>query len=83
MILWFVYIALCSDGTFYTGIAKDVQKRIQKHNAGRGAKYTKTRLPIQLLIQSQGFSHGDALRHERAIKALPKERKLKALWKLK
>ncbi len=44
--MWFVYILECSDGTLYTGYTNDVDARVKKHNAGKGAKYTKSRLPV-------------------------------------
>ena len=74
---WSVYIALCADGSLYTGIAKSVERRIATHNRGRGAKYTRARLPVRLVHQEAGFSHGDALRRERAIKGWPRARKLR------
>jgi putative endonuclease len=50
--MWFVYLVRCSDGTLYCGIAKDVVDRVNKHNAGKGAKYTKGRRPVRLLAMS-------------------------------
>ena len=72
---WFVYIALCSDGTLYTGIARDVDARIAAHNAGKGARYTRGRGPLTLAAKTRCPTHGDALRLERAIKALPRDGK--------
>ncbi|WP_177419243.1 GIY-YIG nuclease family protein [endosymbiont of Lamellibrachia barhami] len=46
---WHVYILKCCDGSLYTGIAKDVAARVKKHNSGQGAKYTRSRLPVDLL----------------------------------
>ena len=48
---WYVYIVECSDKTFYTGISTDVDKRIETHNKGRGAKYTKYKRPVTYLFQ--------------------------------
>ena len=73
---WFVYIARCADGTLYTGTALDVKARIVAHNAGRGARYTRGRVPIVLCAQLRCASRGDALRLEFAIKRLSREAKL-------
>ena len=55
----FVYILECSDGTYYTGSTRDLERRIQQHHAGEGAKYTKKRLPV-ILIYSEEFDRIDA-----------------------
>lgn len=72
---WAVYILKCGDGTFYTGIAKDVTKRLQAHNDGKGAKYTRTRRPVRLLYQESCKSRSHALVRECAVKALPRHKK--------
>jgi len=68
---WHVYIVRCADGTLYTGIAKDVESRLARHNAGQGAKYTRGRLPVHLIYQETVGDRGSALRREREIKRLP------------
>lgn len=75
---WFIYIVECNDGSLYTGITKDVAARISAHNKGRGAKYTRARLPVQLVFQESADNQGDALRREYAIKQLtaPSKRQL-------
>ncbi len=73
---WFVYIARCSDGTLYAGIARDVVARIALHDAGGGARYTRGRGPLRLLAKRRCASKGDALRLELAIKRLPRQQKL-------
>jgi putative endonuclease len=73
---WSLYIAECADGSFYTGIAKDVEKRIQAHNAGKGAKYTATRGPVKLLFQEPQGGYSAALRREYQVKRLPKKKKI-------
>ena len=73
---WFVYIARCIDDTLYVGIARNVAARIAQHDAGRGARYTRGRGPLQVLVTRRCASHGDALRLERAIKRLPRADKL-------
>jgi putative endonuclease len=72
---WSVYILRCIDGSLYTGIAKDVAARLDKHNAGRGGAYTRTHRPVSLLYKEKGFSRASALRREAAIKRLPRQRK--------
>ncbi len=75
---WFVYLLSCADGSFYIGIAKDVETRIQSHNCGTGAKYTRGRRPVRLQDQDGPFSHGDALRLEYRLKKLSRPQKLLA-----
>jgi predicted GIY-YIG superfamily endonuclease len=72
---WFVYLLRCADGTLYTGIAKDVSRRCQQHNAGTASRYTRCRLPVELVHQEAHASQGSALRREAAIKALPRRQK--------
>lgn len=72
---WFVYIVQCSDGTLYTGISTNVQRRLREHNTGRGAKYTKSRGPVNLLVQFSGLNKSDALKIEYKIKQLSRSQK--------
>ncbi len=72
---WTVYILRCGDGSLYTGIAKDVQARVKQHCEGRGAAYTRTRLPVELLYRQEGLTHSEALIREAQIKALPRSKK--------
>jgi len=72
---WSVYLLRCADGTYYTGIAKDVAARLAAHNSGRGAAYTRSRRPVELLSSSAGFTRSQALVREAWIKSLPRERK--------
>ncbi len=67
---WRVYIVRCADGSLYTGIAKDVTARIASHNAGNGAKYTRSRLPVELVYTEVGGDRGTAQRREAEIKRL-------------
>jgi predicted GIY-YIG superfamily endonuclease len=71
-----VYILLCADGTLYTGSTNDVEKRLRAHQSGRGAKYTRSRLPVRLVYQEAAPDKGAALRREAAIKKLSREQKL-------
>ena len=72
---WTVYILRCGDGSLYTGMAKDVEARIKQHNEGRGAAYTRSRLPVTLLYQQEGLTHSNALIREAQIKAMPRSKK--------
>ena len=78
---WTVYILRCGNGSLYTGIAKDVQARVKQHSEGRGATYTRTRLPIRLLYQQEGLTHSEALIREAQIKALPRSKKEEIIFK--
>ena len=72
---WSLYILRCKDGTLYTGIAVDVDKRFAAHCAGKGAKYTRGRGPLQLLYREICGDHGTALRRELEVKALSRQGK--------
>ena len=72
---WTVYILRCGDGSLYTGIAKDVQARVKQHSEGRGASYTRTRLPVKVLYQQEGLTRSKALIREAQIKAMPRSKK--------
>ncbi len=74
---WVLYILECGDGSLYTGITDDLEKRLKAHASGRGAKYTRGRGPLELLYREVCGSHSDALKRECAVKALPREEKLK------
>ncbi len=73
---WLVYILRCADGTLYTGITTDLDKRVEAHNLGRGAKYTRARLPIELLYREGAESRSHASRREAEIKRLSRQEKL-------
>ncbi len=76
---WFLYVAECADGTLYVGIAKDVEARLAVHNAGRGARYTRTRRPVRLVHSEKLPDIGSALRREREIKKWSRPLKVKRL----
>lgn len=76
---WQLYILRCGDGTLYTGITVDVERRLAAHRAGKGAKYTRGRGPIELVYQQMCGDHSAALRRELEIKALPKDEKEKLI----
>ena len=67
---WFVYIVRCSDNSLYTGISIDVEARITQHNKGKGAKYTRSRCPVELVYTECAETKGQALRREIQIKQM-------------
>lgn len=71
----YTYILRCSDGSLYTGWTNDLNKRLADHNAGRGAKYTKGRGPVELVYYEAFESREEAMRREYAIKHLTREEK--------
>jgi putative endonuclease len=76
---WRVYLLRCADDSLYCGISKDLEKRIAQHNAGKGAKYTRARLPVKLVGASEELSQSDALKLEHAVKRQPAGRKIETL----
>tara|TARA_B100000963_G_scaffold269671_1_gene237794 strand:- start:3136 stop:3432 length:297 start_codon:yes stop_codon:yes gene_type:complete len=84
MKFWKVYILCCSDGTYYTGITTDIQRRLNEHNTGNGAKYTKNRTPV-LLEEFKSFnSRSEATKEEIRIKKLTRAKKEKLIgeWRV-
>jgi predicted GIY-YIG superfamily endonuclease len=79
---YYIYILKCSDGSLYIGWSHDVDKRLALHNAGRGAKYTRSRLPVKLVYSQVCSSKQDAMRQEREIKKLSRAQKLSLIWDL-
>lgn len=73
----FCYIVECADGTYYTGWTTDPERRVRQHNQGAGARYTKTRRPVQLVYLEPQPDKISALKRERAIKALSRKQKIK------
>ena len=73
---WSVYVLRCRDGSLYTGITNNLPRRLRAHRAGRGAAYTRSRLPLRLVYVERRRSRGAALRREAAIKRLPRPQKL-------
>lgn len=78
---WTVYILQCGDGTLYTGITDDLERRLRAHEAGKGAKYTRGRGPLTLRYQERLSDKGEALRREAAIKRLRRDEKLDIIHK--
>lgn len=75
----FVYIVRCIDNSLYTGYTNNIEARINKHNAGKGAKYTKIRRPVVLVYQEMYETKSEALRREYEIKTFTRQRKLKLI----
>ncbi len=82
MAQWHVYLLECADGSFYTGIAIDVEQRFVAHLDGKGARYTRSRKAVRLLASATVGTRADATRAEMAIKRLPKAKKLDAVRRL-
>lgn len=76
---WFVYMLRCGDGSLYTGCTDDVQRRLAVHRSGKGAKYTRSRLPVELAYQEEASDRSAALRREAAIKKLTRQEKLRLI----
>ena len=72
---WYLYILRCGDNTLYTGITTDVEKRLEAHRSGKGAKYTRGRAPLELVYRENCGSHSDALKREAEVKKLSRQAK--------
>lgn len=72
---WVVYLVRCSDNSLYCGVTNDLDGRLAAHNAGKGAKYTKSRRPVELVCASRKMSKSQAFKLEHRIKRLPAHRK--------
>ena len=72
---WYLYILRCVDGSFYTGITKDLDNRLKKHNDGKASRYTRTRRPVELLYQERCRTRTQALVRECEVKAFPRKKK--------
>lgn len=77
--MFYVYIVKCKDNTLYTGYTVDLEERIKTHNQGLGAKYTRGRLPVELLYYEELNSKSEALKREYYIKSLNRKQKLKLI----
>ena len=74
--MYTVYILRCGDGTLYTGCTNDLPRRLKAHQSGKGAKYTRARLPVELVYQEPAPDKSQALRREAAIKRLSRAEKM-------
>ena len=77
----YVYILECADKTLYTGWTNDLDARLAAHNAGRGAKYTRSRRPVKRVYEEEAPSRGEAMRRECELKGLSREQKLALIGK--
>jgi putative endonuclease len=71
----YVYVIECADGTLYTGYTTDVERRVEEHNAGEGAKYTRGRTPVTVVHTEEFGERGEAMSREAAIKDMSREEK--------
>ena len=76
---WYLYILRCGDGSLYTGITTDVQRRLEEHRSGKGAKYTRGRGPLELVYTEHCVDYSHALKREYAVKGLARGEKLKMI----
>ena len=79
--IWKLYILRCGVGSLYTGITTDLDRRLDEHRSGKGAKYTRGRGPLEMVYSEECGDHSDALKRELEIKALSKAEKLKLIQK--
>ena len=78
---WIVYLLRCSDNSLYCGISNDLESRLTDHNSGKGAKYTRSRKPVELVGSSHEMTKSEALKLEYRIKRLPAGKKVAELVK--
>jgi putative endonuclease len=77
---WYMYIVLCGDQTLYTGIAKNLEKRLEEHNgSSNGAKYTRARRPVRLVYTEEFSSRSEAAKREYLLKRMDRAAKLKLI----
>jgi putative endonuclease len=76
---YYCYILECTDGSLYTGLTTDPERRLHQHTSGRGARYTRAHPPVSLAVIEDHPDLSTAMRRERALKALPRDRKLALL----
>ncbi len=81
---WYVYIVRCKDGTYYTGITTNIERRIDEHNSGQGAKYTRSRTPVELEEFKRFSSRSNATKEECRIKKLTRVKKERLIgeWRM-
>src|SRR5262245_4204225 len=77
--MWSVYMLRCGDGSLYTGCTNDLSGRLERHRSGRGARYTRSRLPVRLVFTEAAADRSAALRREAALKQLTRAKKLAVL----
>ena len=72
---WVVYLLRCSDNSLYCGITNDLENRLSKHNSGKGSKYTRSRMPVELVGVSAELNRSEALKLEYRVKKTPTHEK--------
>tara|TARA_B100001248_G_scaffold258170_1_gene241860 strand:- start:541 stop:798 length:258 start_codon:yes stop_codon:yes gene_type:complete len=78
--VYYVYIVECADGTFYTGITTDIERRLLEHNFSfKSAKYTRSRRPVRLVYSAEAGTRSDASKEEHRIKKLTRSKKLEMI----
>ena len=77
--MWFVYILKCEDGSLYTGATNDLEKRFKAHKEGKGGKYTRSHIPVEIVFSKKCANNIVALRKEREIKNLTRKEKLELI----
>jgi len=74
--IWYVYLLVCQDKSIYTGITTNLERRLKQHNSGRASKYTRSRLPVEMVYSEKHASRTDALKKEAQVKKLSRQRKI-------
>lgn len=74
--MWFVYILLCTDGSLYTGVTNNLEKRFLEHKIGKGGRYTRSHKPVRIVYQEKLSTHSEALKRESEIKSWSREKKM-------
>ena len=78
--IWYVYMVRCNDGTLYTGITNDLEKRIKAHNSGKdGARYTRSRRPVKLVYSEEAGAKSTAAKLENKIKKMTRAKKMETI----
>lgn len=77
----YFYVLMCNDGSYYAGYTNDLQKRLKTHNEGKGAKYTRGRLPVSIIYHEEFQTKQEAMKAEYAFKQLDRKKKEKFLMK--
>ena len=76
---WFVYLLRCNDDSIYCGITNDLEKRLEKHNSGKGAKYTRSRIPSVIVYSEKKENKSEAAKREYEIKKMTRKQKLEII----
>ena len=79
---WVIYLFRCADGMLYCGITNDIERRLVAHNSGKGAKFTKLRMPVDVAGVNSKMTKSEALKLERHIKQVPAGKKVLGLTKV-